>query len=142
MLSATIRSAAVALGLFIVAQPAIAAGAADDLDGVWLTQSGDTRVRISPCGASQCGAIVWTKDGGKDAKNPDAAKRERSLNGVQMISGMKRGSDGSYTGQLYNYLDGKTYTGKMAPVSKTELQLKGCVMGGLICKSQTWKRVQ
>lgn len=132
----------VALGMIATAQAAGAVGSTVDLGGVWLTQSGDTRVRLSPCGPAYCGVIVWTRNGGNDEKNPDAAKRGRSLTGVQMISGMKKGGDGNYAGELYNYLDGKTYTGKMTPISETELQLKGCVMGGLICKSQTWKRVQ
>lgn len=142
MLPFSIRDAVAGLGLFAAMGVAGAASPAADVNGVWLTQSGDTRVKISPCGAAWCGTIVWTRSGAKDAKNPDPAKRDRSLTGVQMISGMKRGTDGNYSGQLYNPLDGKTYTGKLQPASATELKLKGCVMGGLICKSQTWTRAQ
>lgn len=142
MIPVTFRGAAFALALLTGAGVASAAAPGSDIGGVWLTQSGDTRVRVSPCGGAWCGVIVWTKNGGQDEKNPVPALRSRSLNGVQMISGMKPGGDGGYSGQLYNYLDGKTYTGKMQAVSPTALQLKGCVLGGLICQSQTWSRVQ
>jgi hypothetical protein len=30
--------------------------------GVWLTQAGDARVRVSKCGGGICGVIVWLRD--------------------------------------------------------------------------------
>jgi uncharacterized protein (DUF2147 family) len=113
---------------------------AQDASGTYLSQSGETRVRISPCGAAFCGVIVWVSKPGNDVNNPDAAKRDRPLVGIPMIYGMKSTGAGAYTGKLYNYLNGKTYTGKLK-VSGSELELSGCVLGGLLCQSQTWKRV-
>ena len=113
---------------------------ADEITGTWLSQSGETRVRFSPCGSVFCGVIVWVAKPGKDVNNPDADKRDRSLVGVQMVT-MKPQGGGSYSGHLYNYQDGKTYSGK-AKVSTAGLELSGCVLGGLICRSQTWKRVE
>lgn len=95
-------------------------------------------MRITPCGGAFCGAIVWVSKPGKDVNNPDASKRERSLIGVQMVT-MKPQGGASYTGHLYNYQDGKTYSGK-ASVSSAGLELSGCVLGGLICRAQTWTR--
>jgi uncharacterized protein (DUF2147 family) len=112
---------------------------ADEIAGTWLSQSGETRVRFSPCGGVFCGVIVWVSKPGKDVNNPDADKRDRSLVGIQMVT-MKPQGGGSYSGHLYNYQDGKTYSGK-AKVSSAGLELSGCVLGGLICRSQTWKRV-
>lgn len=113
---------------------------ANDLLGTWLSQSGETRVRIQPCGSSFCGIIVWTQGNKKDENNPDESKRTRSLNGTQMIYNLKPTSDGVYSGTLYNYTNGKTYTGK-ATVNGSKLQVSGCVLGGLICQSQMWSRV-
>jgi uncharacterized protein (DUF2147 family) len=112
---------------------------ADDIAGTWLSQSGETRVRFSPCGGIFCGVIVWVSKPGKDVNNPDESKRERSLVGIQMVT-MKPQGGGSYSGHLYNYQDGKTYSGK-AKVTGAGLELSGCVLGGLICRSQVWKRV-
>jgi len=41
---------------------------------------------------------------------------------------------------LLNTEDGKTYSGK-AKVTSARLELSGCVLGGLICRSQTWTKV-
>src|SRR4051812_33702626 len=80
-----------------------------DPSGTWLSQSGETRVRIARCGTAFCGTIVAVKTDAKDVNNPDPTKRGRSLVGVQMISDIRPAGDG-FTGQLYNYQDGKTYS--------------------------------
>ena len=113
---------------------------AQEMAGTYLSQSGETRVRMSPCGSAFCGTIVWVSKPGNDVNNPDPAKRDRSLVGIQMIFNMKSTGGASYAGSLYNYQDGKTYTGK-AKVTARGLDLSGCVLGGLICRSQSWTRV-
>lgn len=129
------------MGLLAATTMASAASPEVNLNGVWLTQSGESRVRIGPCGDAWCGVIAWTKAGGKDSKNSDPALRDRNLAGMQMFS-MKKSAPGLFSGQLYNPQDGKTYTGKLETVDQNAVKLKGCVMGGLVCKSQTWTRVQ
>jgi uncharacterized protein (DUF2147 family) len=128
-----------ALASFAIAFAASAPSRAADITGTWLSQSGETRVRIGPCGGQFCGTIVWVSKPGKDANNPDESKRDRSLVGILMIT-MKSTGGTSYAGHLYNYQDGKTYSGK-ANVTSAGLALSGCVLGGLICRTQTWKRV-
>ena len=108
--------------------------------GVWLSESGDTQVEIAPCGDVLCGTIVAAKGNGKDEKNPDAAKRGQPLVGVRMIWDMAPSGDG-YSGKLYNYTNGKVYSGKVEPEGDT-MKLSGCVAGGLFCRSQTWTRVK
>jgi uncharacterized protein (DUF2147 family) len=77
----------------------------------------------------------------KDVNNPDPTKREKSLLGLQIFRGARPGGD-TWTGELYNPLDGRTYTGKMRLVSQGQLELSGCVLAGLICKSQAWTRLK
>jgi uncharacterized protein (DUF2147 family) len=129
---------------------ATAAGAADPA-GVWLTEGGKARVRVSACGNALCGAIVALKDPtdpgtGRpktDKNNADAGKRGRPMIGVQILLGMKpSGTAGRWAGQVYNAEDGKTYTGYITLTGANSLKLEGCVMGGLICKSQGWTRAQ
>ncbi len=113
---------------------------AQDASGTWLTASGETRVRIAPCGGSVCGTIVWTKDSGaKDQHNPNAALKGRTLVGVNMIQ-MKAAGDKKWSGTLYNPQDGKTYSGTLTQNSANSLSLSGCV-AGIFCRSQTWTRV-
>ena len=48
---------------FILLIAAAAPAAAQKLSpaGTWLSQTGDTRVRIAPCGGQLCGTIAWVK---------------------------------------------------------------------------------
>lgn len=116
--------------------------------GNWLTQTGGSRIRIADCGGALCGTIVWLKEPndpetGKpktDKNNSDAAKRSRPLLGVQIVLGMKPAGAGKWTGQVYNAEDGKTYSGNLTWSGGDSLQLQGCALGGLVCKSQTWTK--
>jgi uncharacterized protein (DUF2147 family) len=129
---------AATLAAFMAVATALPAAAATP-DGTWLSASGATKVRIAPCGGNYCGTIVWVKGPEtKDVKNPDAAKRSRPLVGVQLMYGMTADGDG-YKGKLYDYTSGKTYTGKLKAQGGS-LSLSGCVLGGLICKSETWTK--
>ena len=45
-----------------------------------------------------------------------------------------------YKGNLTSTEDGNTYSGTVV-MGASSLQLSGCVLGGLICKNETWSRV-
>jgi uncharacterized protein (DUF2147 family) len=121
-----------------LAAPVLAQG--QDPSGTYLSESGDTRVRIARCGGAYCGTIVAVRGETKDVNNPDAGLRSRGLVGVQMISNIRPSGDG-FEGSLYNYKDGRTYSGRMNFSGGNAMQLSGCVLGGLICRTQTWTRV-
>ena len=136
LVSRIVVRTALAICQMALVSPVAAAPA--DPSGTWLTQSGDTRVRIAKCGAVYCGTIV-TSTFQKDTNNADPSLRDRAIVGVRMIWDLKPDGEG-YSGQLYNPQDGKTYTGKLKVMSPTTLQLSGCVLGGLICRGQTWTK--
>jgi len=130
-----LKIALAALVLAALANPV----SAQDATGTWLTASGETRVRIAPCGGNVCGTIVWTKNtGAKDENNPNAAQKNRPLVGVNMIN-MKPSGDKKWAGTLYNPQDGKTYSGTLTQVDANTLSLSGCV-AGVFCRSQNWTR--
>ncbi len=111
-----------------------------DPSGTYLSETGETRVRIAKCGSAYCGTITAVQGEAKDVHNPDPAKRSRNLVGVQMISNIMPTGEG-FAGELYNYKDGKVYSGKMSFKGGNAMQLSGCVLGGLVCRSQTWTKV-
>jgi uncharacterized protein (DUF2147 family) len=137
-------SLAVALLAFAGSDGALAA----DPAGTWLTQGGNSRVKIADCGGAVCGTIVWLKEPndpetGKpktDKNNSDTAKRSRPLMGVQIVLSMKPNGADKWAGQVYNAEDGKTYTGNISYSGCNSLQLQGCALGGLVCKGQTWTK--
>ena len=73
-----------------------AAQADQEAMGIWLTQAGDAKVRVSRCGAGICGIVVWLKDPidpatGKpqiDDKNPNPALAKRPMIGLALFKGM------------------------------------------------------
>ncbi len=115
---------------------------AGDAQGDWLRPNGASKIRISPCGGALCGKLIWLREPRKDDRNPDTAQRSRPLVGVQIVQAMKpTGKDNQWKGKVYNAEDGKTYTGFIELTTTDRLKLQGCVMGGLICKGETWSRV-
>lgn len=114
---------------------------AADATGTWLRSSGSSKIRIEPCGSALCGTVVWEKNPRKDIYNPDPAKREEPVVGRRVLLGLKpSGTADQWKGEVYNAEDGKTYTGYVTLQADGTLKLQGCVLGGLICKSDQWSR--
>ena len=101
---------------------------ADDISGVWLRDTGASKVKFSRCGDAICGNIVWLKQGA----DPKAKVGQR------VFFDMKPNGTNTWAGSAFNPEDGKTYTGKMT-LSGNTLTTAGCVMS-VICKSATWTR--
>lgn len=95
------------------------AALADDIVGNWTTDSGET---ASITGSSSFAITVKT---GKHA-----GKR---------IGTFKADGGGKYSGKITDPANDKTYSGK-ATLSGNSLKMSGCVLGGLICRGQNWKR--
>jgi uncharacterized protein (DUF2147 family) len=128
----------------LLALPARAA----DPTGVWLTEGGKSRIRIAECAGALCGTIVWLKEPNDaqgrpkmDRNNAEPALRNRPLVGVPILIDMKPNGPNKWSGQVYNAEDGKMYTANLTSQGPNAVRLEGCVLGGLICKGQTWSRV-
>jgi uncharacterized protein (DUF2147 family) len=141
-------AAALSLSAIGLALIALAPARAADPLGTWLTGDKKGKVHIVNCGGAICGNLVWLQEPNDpdtnkpklDKNNADAGKKTRPLIGVPIVLNMKPNGDGSWEGQVYNAEDGNTYSGSFTMNSATSAQLKGCVMGGLICKTQTWTK--
>ena len=48
--------------------------------------------------------------------------------------------DGKYSGSITDPATDKTYNGR-ASISGSSMKMKGCVLGGLLCKSQNWTKM-
>ena len=137
--------AAAVFGLTSLTAAAFAETGADP-SGVWLTEAGDAKVQVAPCGNALCGTIVWLKQPndpatGKpqvDDKNPDPAKARRPVLGLNLFVGMK--PDGSqWSGRIYNADDGKTYASTVSLQGGKALKIEGCLL--MFCGSETWKKI-
>jgi uncharacterized protein (DUF2147 family) len=118
-----------------------------DPSGIWLTQAGDARVRVSKCGAGICGVVISLRDPidpatGKpqvDDKNPNPALKKRPIIGLPLFSGMHPSGPNKWSGQIYNADDGSTYVSHVSVTGPDTLRVEGCVGGGL-CGGENWTR--
>ena len=114
--------------------------------GIWLTQAGDAKVRVSKCGGGLCGVIIWLRDPinastGKpevDDKNPNPALAKRPMIGLSLFSGMRPSGPNKWSGQIYNADDGKSYESHISVSGPDTLQVEGCV--GVLCGGERWTR--
>lgn len=118
--------------------PAVAGS--DGPGGTWLTGERDSRIRVSPCGKAFCATILWAKENGLDGNNPNPALRGRRIIGIELTRDMRPDGRGGWAGSMYNPDNGKTYQATMRRKGERELEVGGCVLGGLICGSELWSR--
>jgi uncharacterized protein (DUF2147 family) len=116
--------------------------------GIWLTQAGDAKVKVSRCGGGLCGVIVWLKEPidpetGKpaiDDKNPNPALATRPMIGLPLFRGMRPSGPNKWSGQIYNADDGKSYASSVSVMGPDSLRVEGCV--GVLCGGETWTRTK
>jgi uncharacterized protein (DUF2147 family) len=136
----------VAILAALLAAPPAKAQAGGEVSGIWLTQAGDAKVRVSKCGGGICGVVVWLKDPidpatGKpqiDDKNPNPAQAKRAIIGLALFRGMRAAGPNKWTGKIYNADNGNSYTSNISVSSPDALKVEGCV--GALCGGETWTR--
>jgi uncharacterized protein (DUF2147 family) len=130
---------------WLAAAPA-QAQAGGDVSGIWLTQAGDAKVRVSRCSGGICGVVVWLKDPinpatGKpqvDDKNPNPSLARRPMIGLPLFSDMRASGPSRWSGQIYNADDGNSYVSNVSVSGPDSLRVEGCV--GALCGGETWTR--
>ena len=119
---------------------------AADPTGIWLTQAGDAKVRVSKCNGGICGVVVWLRDPidpatGKpqvDDKNHNPSLAKRPVIGLPLFQGMPQSGPNKWSGTIYNADDGSTYASNISVGGADTLRVEGCV--GALCGGETWTR--
>jgi uncharacterized protein (DUF2147 family) len=114
------------------------ASARDPVEGVWRNRPNTLVVSIAPCGTALCGTIIQADD---EAKASTRKAGTSHLIGTRVLIGLRKSSAGTYSGQVFNPNLNIHAAGTVTLVSPAVLLVKGCVLGGLICKQQHWNRV-
>jgi len=120
------------LRTILIAAGALAASTAGaaELNGVWLRDDGNARVRIAPCGDKVCATNLWIGDTSKGEAVGD-----------KLVMTLARQADGSFSGTAYDAKRDWNFSMKIQATPST-LATQGCVLGRLLCRDVNWKAAE
>ena len=134
----------IALVPFLAAAPSAAiAGVqgrpAAALAGTWINPRGSVKVETGDCAGRLCGWVRWANaEAVQDARDAGV----RALVGTELLEGYKRTSPTSWTGRVFVPDMGRTFYSRITQLDPNALRISGCILGGLVCKSQVWHRAR
>ena len=130
--------------LVAVAAPAFASEghAAADAEGIGLNPKHTVAVHTDVCAQNRtqslCGRIVWASTQAQaDARDSDVPR----LLGTEILEDYRFRGHGTWSGTVFVPDMGRRFTSEIDQLSPTQLKVKGCILGGLLCKSQVWTRI-
>lgn len=129
----------------VMAMSALATSAAEaetmrgEPDGLWLNPHNSVAVHTGACGERLCGWIVWANSEAiSDAKDSGVS----NLIGIRLLENYTPAGRRAWAGTVYVPDMGRRFASRIEEVSASTLRVKGCILGGLICKSQMWTRIE
>lgn len=138
------------VGLFF--SPQLQAQDADNIKGYWLTQDGDSQVKIfKATNGKYYGEIVWLETPNEDDGTPKLDKnneneklRKEPVMGLRLLKGFKYDEDDEewVDGTIYDPKNGKTYSCYMwfNEGDDITLHVKGFIGFSLLGREVEWKR--
>lgn len=129
----------------VIAAALLMASAPLAVEGDWLTADRNAVVRIAPCSAYLCGAVLRVLAKGPnvprtDVHNPDPELRSRPLVGLPVLTGFSRNGAQWTGGRAYDAKTGRSYKAKLEPNADGSLTVTGCFL--FLCKAQRWTRAR
>jgi uncharacterized protein (DUF2147 family) len=97
--------------------------------GDWARGDGKTRIHVSSCGAAICARNTWVRHG---------VSGERV--GDRLILKVKPTSAGHWSGSAFDPQRHQTYA-MTVRIGADHMTTQGCVMGGFVCQSMNWTRL-
>ena len=114
-----------------------------DLKGLWSPINGDAEIEFYIKGDHLLGRIVsGTEEGEKDSLNPDSAKRDRALRGLEIFIGFKITGKPYLKGEIYDPQNGNTYRSRMSLNKKGLLKVRGYVGIPLLGRTEYFVKIK
>ncbi|MGK6318734.1 DUF2147 domain-containing protein [Sphingomonas sp. DT-204] len=135
--------ATIASAVLLTTTPAPATARAEEgigtIAGEWRNKKDTVHIRTHACGELVCGTVSWASEKAEaDARRGGTEQ----LVGTTIFREFRALGNGSYKGKVFVPDMNRTFSGHLTVTSDDRLLGKGCVLGGLICKTTTWVRVQ
>lgn len=133
------------LALVMTAQPGLAApneapnAASTALAGEWRNTRNTVHLRIAPCGKAACGTVIWADETSQENARKGSG---REVVGAQLFRNIRPSADGSWKGIAYLPDRNMNASATVKMVNRDQLQVSGCVMFGLACRTQHWWRIK
>lgn len=129
-------------GLAIAAGLALAPNAhaqpASSVEGVWRNPKNSVHVNIKPCGQKLCGFVIWAS---ADAQEDARQGGTENLIGLQLLRDFGPERPGVWKGKVFVPDLRATFAGRAELVDANTLKARGCLVAGVFCKAQTWRRI-
>jgi uncharacterized protein (DUF2147 family) len=117
--------------------PAAFASAPASPLGVWSNPYGSVRVAVEVCGGRLCGRVVWAS---AEAIADASSGSGTPLVGAQLLRAFARAGERRWRGAVFVPDFGRSFSGTMALLDSGRMAVRGCILGGLICRQQIWRR--
>lgn len=108
------------------------------LEGQWRNAKGSVVVRVEQCGSVWCGTVV---DASEKAKAGARKGGTRNLIGTRILTAVRPTGEDVFRGQAFDPKRNVRVPATIRVVSPSTLVVKGCLIGGLLCKEQRWTRI-
>ncbi|AZI35405.1 hypothetical protein NT2_09_01110 [Caenibius tardaugens NBRC 16725] len=105
--------------------------------GTWSNPLGTVKVKTGDCAGNLCGWVVWAAPQAiADARDSGVTR----LVGTELLKNYRSTGPGQYQGRVYVPDMGRTFFSTIKQNDVNSMRISGCILGGLICKSQEWHR--
>lgn len=124
--------------LLVAGGSAASARDGDAALGLWRNPSDSVHLEAHHCGESMCGKVVWASE-----KAIADARRGGTPNliGLELFHDFRKDRHGRWRGKVFVPDLNKTFSGTVVRLDANRLKGTGCVLGGVICKSQILTRI-
>jgi uncharacterized protein (DUF2147 family) len=129
--------AKIAVVALLAAAP-VQASAQAQLAGQWKNAKGSLVVNVAPCATAWCGVVI---DATEKAKAGARKGGTPNLIGTRILSEVRPAGDDVFKGKAFDPKHNVRVPATIRVVGPSTLMVKGCIIGGLICKEQRWTRI-
>lgn len=125
-----------ALALLPLASPALASA---PIEGRWQNPKDSVIIDVAPCGSGAwCGRVSWASYKARADARKGGTQR---LVGTRLLTGLRPDGDGGWKGRAYLPKRNIHANALIRTAGAGTMVVKGCLVGGMICKEQRWTRV-
>ncbi len=132
------RATAWAAALLVGGAAVPAQASAPGLTGYWIGPHRDVAVRTAPCGDRLCGWVAWASD---SARAHAAGGGTAQLIGTELLHDYVADGDHAWSGTLFVPDLGRRFASHIEQAAPDRLHVEGCILAGLVCRSQVWTRI-